>query len=265
MTFNKRSLLFASSLFFICLLINVALVFAVPRGADVNPITSSTAVGREPQWNDALAGNVTELTIFGYSTTQSWQGYYGNVSGVIELSNNAGKVMYNWSLASPSGEIYASTNQTLQWVNVQCFNYTATGTYDNEVGNGGKMNLYGTNLSQIESLFGISSIDVDGVDETFNLIGASGHRAFISAANEFSQGECWSTRIFDSTGQQSSGNFENVLLYEPVSGSIVFASLLNKDLEGFDGATHDFEMLVLERGRDGNLDTTRYYFFVELE
>ncbi len=83
---------------------------------------------------------------------------------------------------------------------------------------------------------------------------------------QFTTGECLSTTIFDSTGSAGEDNFEEVLLYEPVSESVIFAAILDEaDTSGFDSRFHDFEMLVLEDGHGTNIATTTYYFYVELE
>jgi hypothetical protein len=36
-----------------------------------------------PSSHQAQAGNVTELNIVAFSTTQSWQGYFGNISDLL--------------------------------------------------------------------------------------------------------------------------------------------------------------------------------------
>jgi len=235
-----------------------------PNGANIGtPIRSERASSGSPGNNSAEAGNITEITISGFSTTSAWQGYIGNVSGTIRLADASGDVLYNWSLASPSGEIYASRNQTIQWTNIQCFNFTATGTLAGGETPGGT-SLYGLNLTTLESSYGIEAGDVDGVNETFS--DANSHAAFFSANREFSAGECVSTDLFDSSGAAVDGNFEEVLLYEPTTTSVIFASLLEKDLAGFDSNSYDFQMLVLEDGHNSQaLTSTLYYFFVELE
>jgi hypothetical protein len=231
------------------------------NGATVTPGTSSSAPA-DPAGNaTAFAGNITEVTITGSSTTQTWQGFYGNVSGTIELGDANNRTMYNWTLTSPEGEVYASTNDILMWTNIQCFNFTASGTYGDESGDGGTTNLNGTNLAILENTFGIGSTDADGVNETFS---EKNHNGFYTAGKEFSQNECQSMHVFTNSGP-ADGKFEEVLLYEPVTSGVVFASLLEKDLTGFDRAAHDFEMLVLENGHNGDVATTSYYFFVEVE
>ena len=232
---------------------------------------SERATPNEALSAEALAGNVTELNIYGYSTTRAWQGYFGNVSGTIQLAYGSEPgtneyVFYNWSVVSPAGEVYASTNSSIQWENIQCFNFSATGTYEEEIGNGGETNLHGTNLSILESEFGIWPGKADSVNETFHLIGPGTHSSFFTAGKSFSEGQCPNTRIFGANGQGNPGEFEQVLLYEPFSRSVVFSALLEEGgTLGFDGNTYDFQMLVLEDGHGTNVESTTYYFFVELE
>jgi hypothetical protein len=235
------------------------------RGAEVNAGESERAGSDGAGEDEAYAGNITSLGVYGDSITQSWQGYFGNVSGTIELAGADGSVLYNWSLASPEGEIYAAREDAISWTSVQCFNYTAVGNYSSESGGGGT-SLYGKNLSQLESEFNIAGDDADGVDETFSLFGAGTHDLFYLGSNEFSEGECRSTRIFGDSGAGVNDEFEEVLLYDPVTQEVVFTSLLEEaNVLGFDGSDKDFQMLVLEDGHGTDVGTTRYYFFVELE
>ena len=64
-------------------------------------------------------------------------------------------------------------------------------------------------------------------------------------------------------GQGGVGLFDEVLMSDGVN--TIFASLLEDDAVGFDGATHDFEMLVLEDGHETDTSASTYYFWVELE
>ncbi len=257
---KRRFFIFA----ILVLLLNINLAVAVePFGATVVNLSSTRATPDDATGIPALAGNVTELSISGFSITQSWQGYFGNVTGTIMLSDSSDNVMYNWSLASPEGEIYASTNSSIAWENVQCFNFDADGTYSG-IEIPGETNQHGTNLTILESMFGISYDDVDGVNETFVLLG-SGHNTFYTNNLEFSEGECRNTQVFSSAGYGEDNKFEEVLLYEPSTYSVIFASLLNEDVFGFDSNPHDFEMLVLENGHMTDVDTTTYYFWIELE
>lgn len=231
-------------------------------GVNVTEINSTSQEPTPPGNLESFAGNVTEITTpEGIGTTQAWAGYFGNITGTIMLADNLDNVMYNWTLASPEGEIFASTNNSIVWDNIQCFNFTATGTYQGESGNGGTTNLYGKNLTQLESEYNIRSGDLDGVDETFYLAGLGTHNTFYVNSKEFGEGECQNTRINDWTGLGQDDNFEEVLLYEPFTASVIFGALLNEDVLGFDNRPHDFEMIVLEDGHQTDTEVTIYYFY----
>jgi hypothetical protein len=240
-----------------------------PSGASITPQGSPERSIADPAIGvPAQAGNITEIDINGFSTTQTWQGYFGNVTGTIELTDGNNYSMYNWSAASPKGEIYASTNQTgIQWQYVQCLNFTAYGNDSTpDLLNAGGTSKYGANLSVLEKRFNVTEDDADGVNETFNLLGgASGHREFYTSNLRFAPGQCQSTRIFANLGYGEQGKFEEVLLYEPASASVIFTTLLDRDSMGFDQARHDFEMLVLEDGHRDNVVHTPYFFYVEIE
>ena len=224
----------------------LGIALADPNGAGtVTPEASSRATADSAQSNDAIAGNVTELTIIGNSVTQSWQGYFGNVSGSIMLEDSSGRTMYNWSLASPQGEVFASTSGSVTWTGIQCFNWTANGT-------------------SLETSYNVND-SIDGVNETFEAYGSNAHADFVVGSTAFnSTTACMSADIYDSTGASVDGTFEEVLLAD-AAGNPIFAALLENDVSGFDSATHDFEMLVLEDGHGGDTSTTEYFFYVELE
>lgn len=232
----KKSLLVSMFLVVGMFVLMSGFVLAVNGANVVTSINSSTAQATAADSEVAIAGNVTEVTIFGKSTTQTWQGYFGNVSGTIELANSAGNVMYNWSSASPSGEVLASTDSNVDWTNVVCASLA--------------------NMATLETAFNIEATAVDGLDETF----AGIHPTLTLASQTLNN--CNSTNLFDEQGIAST-DFREVLLWD--GDAAVFASILNQDVLGFDNRQHDFEMLVLEDGHTGNTATTDYYFYVELE
>jgi hypothetical protein len=267
-----------SKLFFLSALLVVFLsasVLAVePFGANVNNINTTRSPDNNATSDYAMAGNVTELTVTGVSVTQAWQGYFGNVSGTIQLADNGDNVMYNWSLASPEGEIYASTNNSIIWSYIQCLNFDSDADYSDVATGGvpGGMNLHGTNLAILNSMFGIDAGDRDAPNNTFSMAGTheSGgglaHDLFYTNNLDFTAGECLSTHVFAAGGTPVDSTFQEVLLYEPTTRSVVFTSLLDEENPlGFDAKAHDFEMLVLENGHLTDTATTTYYFWVELQ
>jgi hypothetical protein len=217
-----------------------------PFGANYTFVNSTRAPMDTAADHEAIAGNVTELTVSGFSTTQSWQGYFGNVSGTIQLADADDNQMYNWTLASPEGEIYATTDTSVAWENIACFDLTG-------------------NHSGIETIFNILTDDVDGLNETFSESGT--HDEFFTNNVQFVADACPSTQIYDATDQSNASNFQEVLMTDSGAATeIIFTAILDEeDVLGFDDKFHDFEMLVLEDGHGTNIATTTYYFYVELE
>jgi len=233
-----------------------------PSGASIVVESSERLESNQASNHSAIAGNITELTIYsGDSASQAWQGYYGNVSGGLSLGDSSNNIMYNWSVATPNGEVYASTNSSINWANLQCFNFSASGTYTDESGNGGTSNQNGTNGTILEAEYGLSPTDIDGINETF---AANNHDLFYSSSLEFSENECRSLQLFNNQSQPEDGSFEETIMYEPVSRSVIFTSILENSKAGFNDKEVDFQMLVPEDGHGADTSTTSYYFFIEI-
>ncbi len=225
-------------------IVSIYSVAAAPVGLNnsVEQISSS-------RWDDsneayiieAQAGNVTELNINTNWTTRTWQGYYGNITGRILLGNTAGNALYDWSVANPTGQVYATRINSLTWANVRCAN--------------------NTEIAGEETSLGLQSTDNDGVDETFK---TPSHSAFmITVGNTINANTCNSTNLYNATGQSQAGLFEEVLLSN-AAGEIIYTSLLNNSANGFDNRPHDFQMIVGENGHAGDATTTTYYFWAQI-
>jgi hypothetical protein len=80
---NKRILIILALTLTMFFTVNVMAV--EPFGANYTIVKPSERAPMDTAANHtALAGNVTEIDISGFSVTQTWQGYYGNVSGTIQ-------------------------------------------------------------------------------------------------------------------------------------------------------------------------------------
>ena len=201
----------------------------------------------------ALAGNVTQISIVGNTVTQTWQAYYGNVSGTLTLDNADNDTIYDWSLADPEGEIYAS-EATVDFThgNIFCYDFDAT-----DVGNSD----FNT-LAEYEALLGLEPDDADGINETFTE--GTNYDSFY-VGSYLIDATCPTTQMYDQNGQQDADKFQEVLLYDNASDKLVYTAIIEQDQLGFDGSAWDFEMIVGENGHDGDTTTTTYYFYVELE
>jgi len=221
------------------------LVLAEPTGpgAPINPLSSSRYDVSTTGGNvSAIAGNVTEFNIDATTITQTWQGYFGNITGTIVLGNSNNDTLYDWVLSSPQGEIYATRSSTaVTWASIRCANRTEIGTE--------------------HTFSGASAGASDRINNTF-FNGTTFDSFYVGSVQITSSGDCSATNLYNATGAQTS-YFSEVILSD--SASVVYVALLESDIAGFDGRTHDFEMIVPEDGHNGNSAITPYYFYVELE
>ena len=210
-------------------------VTAEPTGpTDVQEGTPERRDTMGPHETEAQAGNVTELDIEAISITNYWQGYYGNISGAIVLSNANNDTLYNWTMATPQGQIYASRNGTLEWTGVGCMDQTDIDAEDTLFGSTGK---------------------TDSVNNTF---ASQTHPALSVGATSINLDTCRSTSV---QGDGSGTDYYQVLLKE-ATNTTVYTAIIDAAKTGFDGGTYDFQMLVADDGSTAG--TTTYYFYVEL-
>jgi hypothetical protein len=246
-----------ATIFFVLFLLAVGFAFAVPTGTDpLNIIKSEKLDTWGPQNIEAEAGNVTQFDVNASSVTRTWQGYFGNITGRIVLGDAANNTIYDWNVANPKGEIYAVRSVTVPaWFDVRC---STSGEVDAE---DAALNVNRT----------LGADDKDAVNNTFldTASAGPGHAPFYTADQSIAQDSCYAAWMHDNT-YQASINFEEVLLSDAATVPIIYTGIIahtinpNAESTGFDGATHDFEMLVGEDGHGTNVATSTYYFYVEL-
>ena len=188
----------------------------------------------------AIAGNVTRLDINGTTITEGWQGYFGNILGTIVLGDSSNNTIYDWSLTSPGGEVFASTQSSITWSGVNCSNLTE--------------------MNNTETTLNFGEYATDGINETFS---TQSNSEFFIGTGRIVANDCYTTTLHNSTGDNSP-DWEEVLLADG-SGNLVYASIVNDNANGFDGTSYDFQMIVAEDGHSGDSSATNYYFWVELE
>lgn len=247
-------------LLFVSIAAYAAATANVPAGPEsVSVVQTERKPIRTAQPIEAEAGNVTELFVNGTTQTMHWQGFYGNITGTITLDDAQNNTMYDWHLAEPQGEIYASTDSAVSWSSISCLN--ATSSYS---------------ISTLEASIGLDTTSVDGVDETFcSTCNASettphvNHKTFWVGTVTIPANSCPATALYVNDAPQTT-DFVEVLLQD--GDAPVYTSIIEDDQPntedgkiGFDGLNHDFQMIVGENGTDGDDLTTTYYFYVELE
>ncbi|MFH1134432.1 MAG: hypothetical protein V1735_08155 [Nanoarchaeota archaeon] len=242
------------------LCLSVAAAITLPEGPGSFIETNASRRTPAPTQNiTAQAGNVTQLVLTGTTVTQTWAGFYGNITGTITLDDAQNFTLYNWTMVRPQGEVYAADAEvTWETGTVVCYNYS-------------RDNLTYISLADFESEFGIVSTDPDGINETF-LINRS-HRSFYAGGNYINGtlGQkttggyaCPAVSLYNSTGQNDE-QYQEVILYNFAAQRPFFASLIEQNpVLGFNNQYWDFEMILPVNNHNGSIATKDYYFYVEL-
>jgi len=183
-------------------------------------------------------GTITTVNIESVTQNPRWKGFVGNVSGRFSLQDSDSFTLYDWTLTSTQGEIYATRNETLvDWNNVYC----ATAQ----------------NITNEQDALGFLWNDADTVNRTFNY---TSHRAFYAGDTAISADSCQSTFLYVNSTSQI-GNFTEVLLHDQ---SIIYTGLIENSAFGFkNGSKYDYQIIVPD-----NTNTTApdeiYYLYIEL-
>ena len=215
-----------------------AMVMPMVSGADTNPpgaevdvnVTASTKPATVGETNDAEGGYVTGLNISGDSQTTKWQGYFGNVTGTIVLMDGNNNSMFNWTVTSPNGGEVLACNDT----SAPTWSSLVAGTADN-----------------LDTACGFNSSDNDKAASTFNQTPSTVTVAgkTISAVSALTLPNTFETYLLNDNNDTATWS------------DYVFAAGIHNDVTGYDGSTHDYQMLVPETEGTG---TTTYYFYMEL-
>lgn len=185
-------------------------------------------------------GTITTMNLNGTFQNPHWKGFVGNVTGTLSLKDSSGYSLYEWALATISGEVYVSRSAGAGWANITCANLTHVSTEE-------------ANMSHNASA-------VDSISNTFAEPGT--HPGFSTANASFTADQCNYTTNTYVNGTSQSTRFYEVLLWD--GSDIVYTSLLENRTAGFDLGTYDFQILVAENGSTQVGTSTSYYFYVEL-
>ncbi len=187
----------------------------------------------------AQGGNVTRLQIDAISITNAWQGYFGNITGNIRLEDGQNETFYSWGNATPTGEVYASRNSTIDWSTINCTDSSERLIEE----------------SHLEKVVG----DGDSVTNTYN---STAHPSFFIGTKNITQNSCYSTNVYVN-GVAQSTEFYQVLLSDG-DGKLVYSTIIEAGTLGYNNEEMDFQLLVGENNKPGNEAPTTYYFFTEL-
>ena len=241
--------------FFIVLaLILLSLYFsaAVPEGpGSIVTVSNTTRNISSAFVLNTSGGEITTVNINATQTNTRWKAFVGNVTGKLVLSNSGGSTLFDWSLTSVAGEVYATRNSTsINWNNINC-----TWGVTNNVTNRSVERTENYNLNH-------TSPD-DNITATFN---NRSHSSFTVGAVTFAQNYCYSIYTYQNDSAQTT-RYQEILLYSGTTaydGDLVYATVLESGIKGYDNRYYDFQMILPEKGLASWASSTPYYFYAEV-
>jgi len=218
------------------LLVTLVTILALATTAYAAPSLASITTGTPERCNGstgtnfviAEGGNITPMNISGDAQTDAWQGFYGEITGQIILGDNSCDKMYDWSLVNLSGEVYLSVNNAVAWAAIA-----------------------GQQVCTVDE--GLTGTGSDRVNRTFTNNTLAGWDVGGTPIN----GACQTYTYVNNASQNVS--FEEIILNDGTT-QYIYATKINADTAGFDGNTHDYQIIVPD---NTSTQTTTYYVYVE--
>lgn len=228
-------------LLLLCLSILPA-VNSMPVGPVITYNSTSNATLRPAAAITTVGGSFTTLVLNTTGQTYRWKAYVGNITGRLVLADSTNNSIFDWTLTSVTGEVYATrSNTAIDWSTISCADDALINAEDIS------MNM--------------SIIGPDTINKTFN---NTIHRSFYVGVNRIANSTCRAIATYiNGTSQTPSENalFQEILLKD-ASSSLVYATLVNSSNLGYDGRAYDFQMILAEN--EYSATPTTYYLYVEL-
>ncbi|MGV8141651.1 MAG: hypothetical protein ACP5NW_04390 [Candidatus Woesearchaeota archaeon] len=224
------------------LLSSITDVLAAPVGPVITFNSTTNATPRPAAAITTAGGTFTTLVLNTTSQTYRWKAYVGNVTGRLILADASNTSIFDWSVTSVTGEVYATrSNTAIDWTSVSCADDA---------------------LIDAEDLFmNMSLTSPDTINKTFN---ETIHRAFYVGATRISGSTCRAISTYvNGTRQTPTVNsvFQEILLRDG-SSNLIYSTLMNESAFGYNNQRYDFQMILAENEYQPN--PTTYYLYVEL-
>lgn len=217
----------------------LSFVMAVPSGPDtVNVTSNETKSANAAQEVNISGGYIATLNLTATVQNIKWKAFVGWINGMFTLDDSAGSTIYDWQLTTISGEVYATrSSSSVTWSGITC---STPSDLENE-----------------NIVLSHSGID-DNITATFD---DTTHSAFSVGSSVINANSCRTLNTYVNNVSQDD-EFEEVILDD--GSSLIYATILEQDIPGFDGNDYDFQMIVPENASIYFNSATPYYLYVEL-
>jgi hypothetical protein len=234
---TKTKIAIVATLLFLTIFFT-SFVIATPTGpSDINVTANETKATTAGQMINISGGIISKINITASVQNPHWKAFVGWIDGKFTLDDSSGSTIYDWTLTTVGGEVYATRASGIaNWGTISCADATEITAEDTALDHAGE----------------------DNITSTFTP--ASNAQTFVVAGTTIPAGTCSATNTY--VGGAKTAVFEEVILHD--TSDIIFATILEEDEEGFDGTDYDFQMLVPENANSSWTSSTAYYLYVEL-
>jgi hypothetical protein len=263
--------------------VSIALLVAAiaPEKPDtITYITNRTASYPNGTKLNRTRGLIHVIRITHAQPSVKWLGYIGNVSGTFGLKDASSNALFDWSMGTITGELYA-TKET------SCASNTATNIQCGGIPSWANLICANSSMINDESgLFNHSATEGDSYRYTFLnspfvvrsfyagetmindtlVAGPVGQRCYGANLNTNNShttagiNSKWQEVILtDLTTEDESGGYGKPYQYD-----LVYAALLSNKSYGYNRQQYDFQILLPQSGRSGSVNNIPFYFYVEL-
>ena len=212
-------------------------------------------------------GFVYENNMAHTQASTKWKAYVGNITGsygLVDASNNA---IYDWSIITTKGEVYATHSDPAvggagvpSWAAMACAT-EAIRKNESLYFNHGDHNL--STPGDDEDAY--INTWKDGSTAAFN------HSAFFVGETSIATDACYGTNLYSNNAAQTV-LWQEVVLSDLTCNpsvstyycSVVYAALIANNSVGFNGKTYDYQILVPEQNANGTPAERAYWFYIEL-
>ncbi len=216
------------------------------RPDEIESIANETKSTSGTLMFNVSGGYVSTFNLTATIQDDRWKAFVGNVTGSFTLDDSTGSTIYDWTLSSITGRVYATRNSsTVTWSSIECSNNSL--------------------LEQENTWLSHTNHD-DNLTATFNTnLSDVDHDPFYVGGQYISADTCptLSTYVNNQSQAQGADVFEEMALIDN-QNITVYATILEEDAVGFDGNRYDFQMLVPENGSAAWEGALPYYVYIEL-
>jgi hypothetical protein len=224
---------------------------ADPVGPDsIDIISNVTKNTTSPKMINISGGRIGTFDINATIQNPRWKAFIGNVTGRFTLTDPEGATVFDWTISSITGRIYATANSTaLSWGSINCSNVTSL-EWENVKFNHTRAD---------DNITVTFNATINSTDDNLTVSGS--HNPFYVGNRYMPASTCPTLNTYESSNPQDT-DFEEVALYD--GGNMIYATLLEDNEPGYNGYKYDFQMIVPEIGLSDFGGATAYYIYVEI-